>query len=126
MTTIYQEDCIRVRSLHNEEFDMAEMKHLHLFPTELPKDEAIVVINGIRGIADGKSNRDRVEAAWWVAGYALSMIPDNHPPMQASKVSEEDVANHLEAAMQDDGSMKAIPWALLLPLVLKLIERWLA
>lgn len=104
-----------------------EMKHLHLFPTEIPKDEAIVVINGLRGVSDGKSNRDRVEAAWWVAGFALSMIPDSHPPMQAPVAAkDEEVAAHLETALAaDDGSMKAIPWALLLPLVLKLIERWL-
>jgi hypothetical protein len=126
MTTIYQEDCIRVRSLYNEESEMADMKHLHLFPTEIPKDEAVVIINGIRGIDDGKSNRDRVEAAWWVAGYALSMIPDNHPPMSVLEMTNAEVAEHLEAAVNAGPGMQAIPWTLILPLLLKLIDRWLS
>jgi hypothetical protein len=127
VTTIHQEDCIRVRSLYYaKEIEMAEMKHLHLFPTELPKDEALVIINGIRGIDDGRSNRDRVEAAWWIAGYALSMIPDTHPPMGASQLSDEDVAAHLETAVNAGPGMQAIPWSLILPLLLKLIERWMS
>lgn len=104
-----------------------EMKHLHLFPDSFPSEQAMIVVNGIRGIDDGKSNRDRVEAAWWTVGFGLSMIPDSHPPMTASAASEEEVAEQLEAAASaDEGGMRAFPWALMLPLLLKLIERWMS
>lgn len=107
-----------------------EMKHLHLFPDSMPTDQIRTVVNMLRGIEDGKTRRDQVESAWWVAGYGLSFIPDSHPVMHgATPYTNEQAADQLEVAAGMHGDAvdaKAIPWALLVPIVLKLIERFLS
>lgn len=103
------------------------MKHLNLFPAGLPKDEAMIVINGIRGVDDGHTGRDRAEAAWWVAGYGLSFIPEGmHTAAGETPLTEEEAADILENAVRsaDSEGMKAIPWALLWPIILQLALKW--
>jgi hypothetical protein len=122
---MYQEDCIRV--LHNtKEFPMKqEMTHLHLFPTEFPKDQIAVVVAVIRGQGD-YSKRDMLEAVWWVAGYGASLVPDNHPVEGVASISDEAAAAYLESSANTEGpGMTAIPWELILPILLKLIQRFL-
>lgn len=127
MTTMYQEDCIRVRSLYySKEFPMPdEMKHLHLFPVEFPKDQIAVVVNAIRG-EGSYTKRDILEAGWYVAGYGLSMIPDSHPVEGVAAISDDQAAAYLETSSGEGGpGVKAIPWELILPVLLKLLDRWL-
>lgn len=104
-----------------------EMKHLHLFPTEFPSAQITILVGIIRD-PSGHSKRDRLEAAWWVAGYGLSIIPDEHPmtSTEAAPTTDEELATMLEGAAEEgDAGMRALPWALLLPLILRLVERWM-
>ena len=103
-----------------------EMKHLHLFPTEFPKDQANIILNKIRGIDDGKSVRDRIEAAWWCAGYAASMIPDSHPVMGAAPMSATEFETQLAAlAAEGDGVRGLIPWDRIVAKFWELFLAWI-
>lgn len=106
-----------------------EMKHLNLFPAGLPKDEAMIVVNALRGNLGDHSKRDIAEAAWWVAGYAVSFMPDNHAMGSGPAMSAEDAAAKLEEVAKGGEwdrpeGMKAIPWALLLPAIIQLFLKF--
>lgn len=114
-----------------QELVMAEMKHLHLFPTEFPKDQAMIVLNKIRGVPDGKSNRDVIEAAWWCGGYAASMIPDTHPvegvkfDPDAVGLTDEQLTTQLQSMLnQEDGMKGLIPWERIADRLFELAKQW--
>ena len=105
---------------------MAEpLTHLHLFPTEFPKDQVLIVLNKIRGIDDGKSARDQAEAAWWVAGYGMSLIPDNHPPMMSQAPMS---GTQLVSALEGVGAGEVegiIPWDMIVTKLWQLFLEWI-
>ena len=102
------------------------IKHLSLFPAELPKDQLVIIFNGIRGVVDGRTNRDRVEAAWWVLGYGLSFIPDAHPAtMAAAPMTGEELASALESVASEQ-KLGLIPWDRIVTKLWELILAWLA
>ena len=101
-----------------------EMKHLHLFPTELPKDQLLIVLNAVRRIDDGRSVRDRVEAAWWCAGYAASFVPDSHPVEGVAALSDGAFAEYLDQVT--NGEVRGlIPWDKLVQKFFELLMAWL-
>lgn len=98
----------------------------HRFPDEFPREEIAVVINKLRGqpvpIAEAS------EAAWWVVGYGLGLgMPHDHLVGAAQPMDDAALAAKLEEASLSQGvaGAAAIPWTILLPLLMKLLERWL-
>jgi hypothetical protein len=98
--------------------------HLQLFPSAFPSREITIVVDIIRRNDTEHTLRDQVEACWWVAGYGASMIPDSHPPLAGEKCTEEEMADKLaECCGGGVAGVSALPWALFLPLLIRLAER---
>ncbi len=98
---------------------------LYPYPTEVPTRECIdLVIAALRGTPDVKES---LHAAWAVAGYALAKY-DRHPPLKEGSRSygEADAMFDL-GLLAETGPAKpsAVPWDLLLPVLLRLLEKLL-
>lgn len=95
------------------------------YPTEFPTDALPLVIDALRGRAVDK--KEVVHAVWHVAGYGLSKW-DVHPPLiGAAVLSDEAAADALQAAVLVQGgeAQAALPWNLLIPVLVALLQRWL-
>lgn len=98
---------------------------LNHYPTQFPRDEIGVVMNYLRGAA-GVDAACTLEAAWWLAGYGLSFVPHNHPPLVGA--GGESLEAHLEKMLAVQGNVDAataFPWAIIIPLVVNLIRKLL-
>lgn len=115
------------------------MSSLSHYPSEIPKAEITIVLNGIRGQDDGQDLSGRLEAGWWVWGYGMSFVPsgsagESGPVFASAPPSakpESELASHLEAVMEkseNEGfsadALAALPWSTILPLLLTLLQKW--
>lgn len=90
---------------------------MYPYPVEVPTKECLdLVIKALRGQVDPKES---AHAAWVLVGYALSQW-DKHPPVVGDVLmSHADVAHALGLAP----SPEAIPWSIVLPILLDLLSR---
>lgn len=103
------------------------MAHFDKFPKTVPVEEISIVVGYLKG---GKEHDLRCVAgsAWWIAGYGMSFLEGNemHSLAEANAALDDSfLCCALEAAASTDEGMRAIPWSLVLPLLLKLAERLL-
>lgn len=93
---------------------------LNRYPAELPKAEAAVVLAYLRHKSG--TIADVLEAAWYIQGYGMSFIPQT-PTFGAAPADDGQLEAALAGIVEESQTMKAVPWALLLPLVLQLVQR---
>ena len=96
------------------------------FPTEFPADAVRMVVEGLRGRLPEK--REGVKAAWNVAGFGLHLTFPGPQVFGGVELDDEQLAQELEkglVAQGDEDPAGAIPWSLIIPLIIRLIERWL-
>lgn len=103
---------------------------MHPYPTDLTPSVLMTVANALRGnLPDAQ---EAFHASWHIVGYFGGKW-DVHPPLigdaaNVKQLTDAEAAAWLERAAivqgsyGDDGS---IPWALIIPLVMALIERLL-
>lgn len=103
--------------------------HLNHFPTAYPRDEIAIVWAAISGADDGRTAHDKIEAAWWLAGFALSFIPEGPHPVGASVPATAEETRAMLQAAAASGTMQAIDWGRfvlqLLAIAQQLVQQWL-
>jgi hypothetical protein len=94
---------------------------LYPYPPDLPTAELMqIVIDALRGKVPDPHHA--FHCAWHVAGYAASLL-EGQPLVvgDAPAIDDEEAATLLEGGISHGG----IPWSLLLPILLRLMERLL-
>lgn len=106
----------------------ASHSDLHPYPTDLPPGIITMVVNALRG--QGLDSMEVSHAVWHAAGYGLSRW-DTHPVVGgAAPLSNEEAAKILESTLPRGsegpataiGGIEALPWGMLVPLLLELIK----
>jgi hypothetical protein len=92
------------------------------FPTEFPADAVRLVIEGLRGRLP--DYREGAKAAWNVAGFGLGQMLPGPAVFGGVELDDEQLEKGLVAEGDEDPA-GAIPWSIIIPLVIRLIERWL-
>ena len=98
---------------------------LYPYPLEIPTQEITsLVIAALR--RQDVNVKDAAHAAWQVAGYALSQWDLGPISRGPATISDAEAADILEGKTVVSGSAASgIPWDLLLPVLLRLLERLL-
>jgi hypothetical protein len=104
------------------------------YPADFPSDAIPMVIEALRGtVPDPK---EAAHAVWAVAGFGLSKW-DTHPPLmfKGATMSREQAAAELEKAARPlagetpGARAAAVPWGLILPVLVSLmsdlLKKWL-
>ncbi len=112
-------------------FERGSMAHLIPYPTD-PFPALGSVIKKLRGDST-VSNAEAVHAGYEVLGCGLSAFyPDSHThepkPFGAAPVkTDKEAADFLDSVMPKPDGVAAIalPWEIIIPLVLDLIRKWL-
>lgn len=95
------------------------------YPNEF-KEAAMVIIDKLRG--GTVSNPDAVNAVWNLTGFGLSQTLGGGPLVAGAMPvdgSDAALADYLEGNFVVSAA-GSIPWSLLLPILMKLIEKWLS
>jgi hypothetical protein len=93
---------------------------LYPYPTEIPMKEVIdLVLQALKGEGDPK---ETAHAVWQVIGFGLSKW-DVHAPVGVA-LSDEAVVEHL-ANLGAGGVVQAIPWVLIVPVLIELLKKLL-
>lgn len=97
------------------------------YPTTLPTDAVQVVIDKLRGKDVALSLL--AKASWNLQGFGMSqLVPGTQVTVMATSWSETELADKLQVLAQPQGrsaTAVAIPWEIVLPLLLDLVRRWL-
>ena len=96
------------------------------YPVDFPRQELVNLANYLRGNQPVVDIACALECSWWVMGYGLSFIPHDHPPMMAGMTAAA-AADILAsaAAYHGDDAATAVPWSIIIPIIVDLIRRWL-
>lgn len=97
---------------------------LYPYPTEVPLQEAVqIVLDAVKlRVVDYK---EACHAAWQIVGYGLSQWdPHVYKYSRRKKFTDKEVIQHLESLVGNKG-LSDIPWNLLIPLLIQLIEKFL-
>ena len=101
------------------------------YPASIPPESLGLIVDALRGKPDVPRS---VHAAWHVVGYGLGqLVPDPGVALAAGRVTpltDAQAADYLAGVAAPEGAFAApaaaIPWSLVVPVVLRLIERWLS
>lgn len=97
--------------------------HFDKFPTAMPVEEITLIIGYLKGSRE-HDVKCVAGSCWWVAGYGLSFIsPGEMRSLPAAADSE--LQGYLESAIAGGEGVRAVPWELIIPLLIKLAERLL-
>lgn len=99
------------------------------YPTSLPTDAVMIVVSKLRGneVPLGQLG----QAAWNLQGFAMSQLGGlNTSAAALDKWDECKLADTLESAAKsystgDYSPLFAIPWNVVLPVLLNLLQKWL-
>lgn len=91
------------------------------FPTNFPSDEVGIIVQKIRRPTE-VGNRQAANAGWWVLGYGLGQILPDQVITTSEVLGPEALADLLT---QQNIQAVAVPWGLVVPALLKLLELWL-
>ena len=99
-----------------------------MFPSTMPLSSIQMVVDYLRGVEPPASAAHLAHAAWEIVGYALGVTVGQ--PAVASSCAAPATDIELADALEAHSAMRgpdagAIPWNLLVPILLKLLERWL-
>ena len=105
--------------------------HFHPYPVEIPtQDIFALIVEALRNKA--VDMKEAAHAAWHVAGYVLAKwTPPVGGRSSAAPFSAAQAADALEDALGrasgegDVAPFEALPWDLILPILLDLIRKWL-
>lgn len=96
-----------------------------MFPSVLPLLSGQTLIDYLRG-SRTVTAAEAAFAAWEVAGYALGLTLGQPRVIGSPPLTDSQLADAIEAHVARRGpAAGAAPWGLLLPLLLKLLERFL-
>ncbi len=95
------------------------MNPLYPYPKEIPTKECVdLVVKALRGQFDPKES---AHAVWVLLGFALSQWDKHSPILGVSNLTHGDAARMLETAVA--GELSAVPWSVLIPILLDLIQK---
>lgn len=99
---------------------------LYAYPVDFPAAEVMqVVVNALRGIVPDAKHA--FHCAWHAAGYGASLWEGSPLVVRGpATISDAEAADILEGKTVVSGSAaSSIPWDLLLPVLIRLLERLL-
>lgn len=97
---------------------------LYAYPPEFPTSDVLnLIIEAVKG--HSLDYKEAAHAAWHVAGFGLSQWDVHAPPVIGdAPVTDEQTVTMLENMKFAQGA-GAIPWNILLPILLDLVQRFL-
>lgn len=94
------------------------------YPSELPFEAVTVVIQKIRN-PSSVTNAHAVHAGYHVLGYGLGQALPCNDVVQGVDTTSENVALMLESLSTSAEGMKALPWGVIVSVLVQLLAQWL-